>query len=203
MFHKVNQFESAVAAFYGSPFAVATDCCTHALELCLRIVNPKSTSCPKHTYLSVPMTFQKLNLNWRFNNQPWKEFYYLENTPIIDAAVFWKKDAYIPKTLMCLSFQYRKHLNLGRGGMILLDDVGVYNQLIKLAYDGRDRNVQWSDQPIESLGYHYYMTPETAKQGLRKLKIAEGTISRQWSFLDYPDLSILPIFKKLLVNYPE
>jgi dTDP-4-amino-4,6-dideoxygalactose transaminase len=200
MFDNVNKFESVVAEFYGSKYAVATDCCTHALELCLRLVNPKSTSCPKHTYLSVPMTLEKLNINWKFNNQSWKEYYYLENTPIIDAAVLWRNNSYIPGTLMCLSFQYRKHLNLGRGGMILLDDESVYNKLIKFSYDGRDRNIPWAKQQIDSLGYHYYMTPETAKLGLTKFKIAVKTLSKEWSYLDYPDLSILPVFQKILSN---
>ena len=29
--------EKNLAAFTGAPYAVATDCCTHALELCLRL----------------------------------------------------------------------------------------------------------------------------------------------------------------------
>lgn len=32
------------------------------------------------------------------------------------------KNSYIPNTYMCLSFQFQKHLSLGRGGMILLDN---------------------------------------------------------------------------------
>jgi dTDP-4-amino-4,6-dideoxygalactose transaminase len=195
MFDKVNEFESIVAEFYGAKYAVATDCCTHAIELCLRIVNPRSTSCPNRTYLSVPMTLEKLNLNWHFNNQHWKEFYYLERTPVIDAAVLWRKNAYIAGTLMCLSFQYRKHLNLGRGGMILLDDITVYNQLINLSYDGRQREIPWAEQSVQTIGYHYYMTPETAELGLTKFKIATTTASKQWSYLDYPDLSTLPVFQ--------
>ena len=31
----VESFEKDIADFYGSPYAVATDCCTHAIELCL------------------------------------------------------------------------------------------------------------------------------------------------------------------------
>lgn len=196
MFDKVNEFESVVAEFYGAKYAVATDCCTHALELCLRIINPKSTSCPKHTYLSVPMTLEKLNLNWQFRDEHWNNFYYLENTPIIDAAVLWGEKTYISSTMMCLSFQYRKHLNLGRGGMILLDDKSIYDRLIKLSYDGRNRNSSWIGQQVDLIGYHYYMTPETAELGLTKFKVVEKTISRQWSYLDYPDLSLLPVFEQ-------
>ena len=196
MFEIINQFESTIAEYYGAKYAVATDCCTHALELCLRIVNPKSTSCPKHTYLSVPMTLEKLNFNWQFRNEHWNNFYYLENTPIIDAAVLWGEKTYIPNTMMCLSFQYRKHLSLGRGGMILLDDKVIYDRLVKLSYDGRSRNASWAEQSIDLIGYHYYMTPETAKLGLEKFKVTKNIVSRQWSYLDYPDLSQLPVFEK-------
>ena len=44
------------------------------------------------------------------------------NTNIIDAAVYWKENCYIPNSFMCLSFQFQKHLNIGKGGMILTDD---------------------------------------------------------------------------------
>ena len=110
----VSELEKTVASFYGAPYAVATDCCTHAIELCLRL-NPhfKNVTCPSHTYLSVPMTFEKLGLEWAFFDQYWKDYYYIGNTNIIDAAVYWKSNGYIPNTRMCLSFQYKKHLNLG------------------------------------------------------------------------------------------
>lgn len=200
MFNKVTEFEKIIAEFYNADYAVATDSCTHAIELCLRIAKPKHTSCPKNTYLSIPMTLEKLNLNWQFNNSQWKEYYYLENTKIIDAAVLWRKNSYIPGTLMCLSFQYQKHLSLGRGGMILLDDESMYRDLVKLSYDGRDRGVPWIDQAIDSIGYHYYMTPETAILGLKKFKVASKNPSKEKSFLDYPDLSKLPAFQKILFN---
>jgi len=35
-FDVVEQFEQEVAKFFGAPYAVATDSCTHAIELCLR-----------------------------------------------------------------------------------------------------------------------------------------------------------------------
>lgn len=81
-------------------------------------------------------------------------------------------------------------------GMILLDDKSMYDQLIKLSYDGRNRNALWAEQQIDSLGYHYYMTPKTAELGLTKFKVVEKTISQQWSYLDYPDLSLLPVFEQ-------
>ena len=107
----VAKFENIIKDFYGSPYAVAVDCCTHAIELCLRMLTAKNITCPTHTYLSIPMTFEKLNIDWKFNNLKWNDYYYITNTNIIDGAVYWQHQGYIPNTLMCLSFQHKKHLN--------------------------------------------------------------------------------------------
>lgn len=56
MFEKVNKFENQIAEYFGSRHAVAVDCCTHALELSIRILQIFKTQIPKRTYLSVPMT---------------------------------------------------------------------------------------------------------------------------------------------------
>ena len=85
----------------------------------------------------------KLGLNWHLVEKKWENFYIISKTNIIDAAVLWRKKSYIKGSMMCLSFQYQKHLNIGRGGMILLDNKRDYNNLIKLSYDGRQRNKPW------------------------------------------------------------
>jgi dTDP-4-amino-4,6-dideoxygalactose transaminase len=194
---QVNDFEQQIAKFFGSQYAVATDCCTHAIELCLRLTKPKSVTCPIHTYLSVPMTFEKLEIPWHFYDVKWSDYYYIGNTNIIDAAVHWKQNSYIPNTFMCLSFQYKKHLNLGRGGMILLDKKDDYIALKKMSYDGRYGDSPWADQTVDTLGYHYYMTPETAQLGINKLKEIKDLLPKQWSFKDYPDISQMKVFKNV------
>lgn len=191
---EVENFERTIANYFTAPFAIATDCCTHAIELCLRYLEPKKVTCPKQTYLSVPMTFMKLNLDWAFNDYNWKDYYYIGNTNIIDAAVYWKQNGYIKDSLMCLSFQYKKHLKLGRGGMILLDDPVAYKQLTKMRYDGRESNIPWIEQDIDILGYHYYMTPETANLGLERFKEIKDIEPKRWTNDDYPDLSKMKVF---------
>ena len=66
---------------------------------------------------------------------------------------------------MCLSFQFQKHLSLGRGELFFLikEDFDI---LKKMSYDGRDPGTPWRDQNISMIGYHYYMTPETAQLDL-------------------------------------
>ena len=169
MFEKVDQFEKAIAKFYNAPYAIATDSCTHALELCLRYENIEKVSIPTRTYLSVAFLPSKLNLQWDWDDNEWKDYYFLGNTNIVDAAVFWKEGGYIPGTFMCLSFQFQKHLSLGRGGMILCEEEEDCRKLKKMSYDGRLPGLPWREQNIDSIGYHYYMTPETAMLGLDKL----------------------------------
>jgi len=45
------------------------------------------------------------------------------------------------------------------------------------------------------LGYHYYMTPETAENGLKKLPEAIKTPPKKWVVTDWPDLTKMKIFK--------
>jgi dTDP-4-amino-4,6-dideoxygalactose transaminase len=195
MFKIIDQFEKEIANFFGAKYAVATDSCTHAIELCLRYTNVSSTSCPSNTYISVPFTFKKLNLQWTFEDVSWENYYYLGNTNIIDAAVFWKKDGYVPGTFMCISFQFKKHLGLGRGGIILFDNECDYDVLKRMSYDGRNFETPWADQNINIMGYHYYMTPETAQLGLDKLPQAATTPAVVWTHKNYPYLPNMEIFK--------
>lgn len=196
-FEKITEFENKIANFFGSSYAVAVDSCTHGIELCLRHTKEKKISVPKRTYLSVPFLSEKLGLEREWKDEEWENYYTLSygEKRIIDAAVLWKKGAYIPNTFMCVSFQYQKHLSLGRGGIILLDNENDYIILKKMSYDGRLPNIPWRDQDIDTIGFHYYMTPETAQLGLDKLEQAINTTPRKWVVTDWPDLTELKIFK--------
>ena len=194
-FDVVRDFEKAIAKFYGAPHAVAVDSCTHSIELCLRYKNVKKIILPRRTYLSIAFLAQKIGIDLEWKDENWVNYYYLGGTNIIDAAVLWKKDSYISGTLMCLSFQYQKHLSLGRGGMILTDDNKAREDLKRMSYDGRDPNIPWRDQNISMVGYHYYMTPETAQLGLDKLPEAIKTKPKKWVIRDWPNLQKMDIFK--------
>lgn len=197
-FNIVQKFEEKVAKFFGSPYAVATDCCTHAIELCLRYEKYDNIKIPEHTYISIPFTAEKLNLKWFWEKDyNWHDYYCIGNTNIIDAAVFWKMNGYVPNTYMCLSFQYKKHLNLGKGGMILLDNYEAYNELKKMVYDGREMNKPWGEQNIKIVGYHYYMTPEVAETGIHRFEEVSSKEAKKWSYNNYPFLPNMDVFKKL------
>lgn len=189
----VTEFERRIAEFFGAPYAVAVDSCTHGLELCLRYKQVSEMFCPKQTYLSVPMLAHKLGIDLIWKPEVWGMFYRVHNG-IIDAATLWERNSYLPGQFMCLSFQYQKHLSLCRGGMILCPDEQSYNQLKKMSYDGRLPGVPWREQDIDTMGYHYYMTPETAQLGLDKLDEAIATPPRIWSHEDYPDLTKMKLW---------
>lgn len=199
-FNTIKKFEEKVAEFFGAPYAVAVDCATHGVELSIRLKMKKETCVPilyspKRTYISIPFLANKLGLTLRWVDEEWEDCYQVF-PQVIDAAVLWKKGSYIPGMFMSVSFQFRKHLSLGRGGVILCDNKEDALELKKMSYDGRLPDVPWRDQNIDTMGYHYYMTPETAQMGLDKLDDAINTEPKQWVVTDWPDLTQMKIFKK-------
>jgi dTDP-4-amino-4,6-dideoxygalactose transaminase len=198
MFKIVKEFEDKIAEFYGSKYAIAVDSCTHGIELCLRYQHLSYINVPKRTYISIPFLADKLKIQLQWRDEEWQNYYKVNEhfKPIYDAAVLWKKDSYIPGSFMCVSFQFQKHLSLGRGGIILCDNKNDAEILKKMSYDGRLPEIPWRDQNIDITGYHYYMTPETAQLGLDKLDDAIKTKPRVWNINDWPDLTQLQVFNK-------
>jgi len=194
-FNIVKEFEEKIADFYGAPYGVSVDACTHGIEICLRYVGANEIVVPKRTYLSVPMLANKMNLELKWKDEDWRDYYEIGNTGVYDAAVLWKENSYIPKSFMCISFQFQKHLSLGRGGIILTDDKEARDELKKMSYDGRTPDKPWREQNVTTMGYHYYMTPETAQKGLDKFEEAKKTKPRKWLLEDWPDLTKMDVFK--------
>ena len=195
----VDIFEKKIAEFFGAPYAIATDCCSHALELGLRILNQPNTliDIPLHTYMSVPMTAEKIRQPWQFVDLKWQDQYQLDPLPIVDSARVWKANSYIAGSLTCLSFQFKKHLPIGRGGMILTDNLEYYNQLQKMVRDGRDRTLLWTNDDITCIGYHYYMTPEDAARGILLFdELHSVPADKTWSWQDYTPLTNFTVFKR-------
>ena len=191
-------FEKKIAEFFGAPYAVATDCCTHAIELSLLILDQPTVQVdiPLHTYMSVPMVVEKIRQPWRFVDLPWQDQYTLSPLPIVDAARVWQQNSYTPGTLTCLSFQFKKHIPIGRGGMILTDNLEHYTRLQKMVRDGRDRAVLWANDDITEIGYHYYMTPEDAARGILLFdELRSAPIDKHWGWQDYKPLTEFTVFK--------
>lgn len=196
-FDAILEFESAVAKFTGARYCVTTDCCTHAIEICMRIDQVKQCRFTPYTYLSVPMTMHKLGIDYSFldkDTRDWSGQYPFLYTRIWDSARKFEKDMYIPNCLQCISFGRTKPLEIGHGGCILTDDYDFYIQASRMRYDGRDifKYSPWSTQETFNIGYHYYMRPEDCVHGLNKLE--SGKLLEQIDqFYNYPDCRKLAI----------
>jgi dTDP-4-amino-4,6-dideoxygalactose transaminase len=185
MFDKIKEFEQALAKFTGAPYAVMTDCCTHAIELCLRYDQVTRVVFPAHTYLSIPMTMHKLGIEYSYSDKLWTGEYQFIGTRIWDSARLLKEGMYRAGQLQCLSFGYAKPLEIGRGGAVLTDDIEIYDVLSQQRYDGRDLNISpWENQKVFRVGYHYKPTVEEAIRGLELLP----TINQTPKYHQYPDL---------------
>jgi len=193
MFDKIKKFEEELAEFTGAPYAIMTDCCTHAIELCLRYDQVKEVVMTPYTYLSIPMTMHKLGIKYSYNDEEWTGEYSFGLTRIWDSARRMEKDMYRPGIMQCLSFGHDKPLHIGRGGAIILDDKAAYDAIICMRYDGRDLNIKpWADQKEFRVGYHYKPTPEEAVQGLALLEGLKEHCPPPKEVL-YPDLKTITI----------
>jgi len=175
----VDYFEKKVSKYLGSQFGVAVDCCTHALFLCLKYLNSKEIiSIPENTYISIPNVILMSGGKFKFIEKEWDGDYYLEPLNIIDSACKFTKNMYKKNSLTCLSFHHRKHIPIGRGGMILTDSEKTYKWLKKARYDGRNLNIKYDEDHFDSIGYHMYMTPEQACYGIEQMeKFIDNKIS--------------------------
>jgi dTDP-4-amino-4,6-dideoxygalactose transaminase len=194
----VELFEEKLAKWTGAPYAVATDSATHAMELALRFTGPwPELTVPKHTYVSVPQLVRKLGAKVKWNGDGWEGIYKLAPSPVVDASLRLRSEMYIPGTFMCLSFQIKKRLPIGRGGMILTDDAKAYEWLKRAVYDGRTPGKAWRQDVIQQMGYHYYMTPEDAARGLLLFDNGFESTDDLWRYKEYPDLTVMDYFQRI------
>lgn len=192
MFDKILEFETALAEFTGAPRAIMTDCCTHAIELCLRYDRVQECQFTAYTYLSIPMLMHKLNIGYQLLNAEWVGEYHFVNTRIWDSARRLQKNMYRSGSMQCLSFGHDKPLPIGRGGAILLDDETAYQALIRMRYDGRDLTISpWIDQQEFKVGYHYRPTVEEAEHGLNLLNEYTNQLPKAKSYPDCRKIKIL------------
>jgi dTDP-4-amino-4,6-dideoxygalactose transaminase len=196
MFDKILKFEQELAEFTGAPYAIMTDCCTHAIELCLRYDKVEFCAFTPFTYLSIPMLMHKLKIQYYYevgNPEQWIGEYKFRKTRIWDSARRLEKNMYRQGQMQCLSFGHTKPLHIGRGGAILLDDKEAYDAIIRMRYDGRDLNISpWQEQKEFRVGYHYKPTPEEAIQGLALLKGLKEFCPAPIA-VSYPDLRTIAI----------
>ena len=197
----VKDFEEEIAQWSGAKYGVAVSSCCNAIFLCLKYIYQEgiefSVHIPKHTYPGVAMAIHNAGGRVFFDNNRWRGIYYLRNCKIVDSALRFKMSMYIPRTYYCLSFHYKKHLPIGRGGMVLTDDHSAVEWLKKARWDGRSPDVPLNNDNAEIVGWNMYMTPEQASRGLvlfdtiKEKKLDDLPVDKQ----NYPDLSTWRCFQ--------
>lgn len=191
----VGMFERKVADFAGSQYAVAVDSCSHGLFLVLKYLGASGkVTIPSRTYVSVPMQIMHAGCTVEFEDIEWSGVYQLKPYPIWDSAVRWTKGMYIGG-YQVLSFQIKKRIPIGKGGMIITDDKSAYEWLKRASYDGRDLTQQYTDNTFDMLGWHYYMTPEDAARGILLMDRTPEVNPDSATQNSYMDLSTFKVFK--------
>lgn len=197
----IRDFENAVARWSGAKYGVAVESCTAAIFLSLEYSKTIYGSLgkieiPKNTYPGVPCSIIHVGGRVKFTDETWKGIYELRPYKIYDSALCFKKNMY-RGGLHCLSFHIKKHLPIGRGGMILTDSHIAQDWLRKARFDGRCE-MPLKDDNFTMLGWNMYMTPDQAARGLELFNAIKDKDLENLRVEDqgYPDLSRFEIYAK-------
>lgn len=200
-YNVVIQFEEAVAKYCGSKYAVAVESCTSALFLSLVYcgnltdrIHPTYIGIPRRTYPGVACSIIHAGFKVQFLDYQWMGEYQLKPYDIWDSALRFKRGMY-HGGFQCLSFHIKKLIPIGRGGMILTDNLDAVKWLRKARFDGRNP-VPLQEDDFDMLGWNCYMTPDQAARGLQLLQALGDRELDDLKVADqkYPDLSKFKIY---------
>lgn len=210
----VRDFEQAVAEYTGAPYCVAVNSCTAALLLAVAwhlrndlTKNPTDhcdkteVEIPNKTYISVPMAIIHAAGRPTFRTEDWLGAYQLKPLPVWDSARWFTSALYqtmqikgnFDRPMVCTSHHWSKTLGIQQGGCILHDNHEADAWLRRARFDGRTEGVAPKDDKITQIGFHCYMSPEVAAEGLVRLHFLPKH-NAPLPNDDYPDLSQYSIF---------
>ena len=193
----VDIFEKKIASYGGSKYGVAVDSCTDAMFLCLKYLGAEGeVILPKRTYVSVPCTVIHAGCKVKLEDIEWSGSYKLNPYPVYDSATRMTKDMYVPGSYYCLSFHRRKHVPIGKGGMILTDNKDAYEWFKSVRYEGRHMDRLYKDDYFENIGWNMYLPPEQAARGLFLFERLNEVNDDLESSGIHKDLSEFPIYEK-------
>jgi hypothetical protein len=172
-----------------------------------------SVEIPRKTFLSVPMVAWQAGVTPRLVDRQWEGWYRLQphwiwdsacrlRTGLFDEALYIQNQHLAGQTLpwppcfVCLSFQYRKHIPIGRGGMILHNDAEFDEWARKARFYGRSECELEQDTGPMFMGWRKYMTPTEASQGLSLLHRFPD--KPEDLNIDYPDLGNIPVLRQFV-----
>lgn len=206
-FDVVRQFEAALCDYTGAKYAVTTTSCTMAILLACAVHKqvlcavggfktppPDTISIPKHTYISVPQSIIHAGYKVEFRNEGWSGAYRLIPFNIWDSARRFTSGMFIPGHMMACSFHWGKTLGIQQGGCILHDNPYADEWLRRARFDGRREGIAPKDDDFDMIGWHAYMSPEIAAEGLMRLRLLPKH-NADLPNDPYPDLSTMRIFR--------
>jgi dTDP-4-amino-4,6-dideoxygalactose transaminase len=194
-------FEKKISEFAGSKYGISTHGCTNALFLSLmylkyigELKEGNTITIPSHTYISVPMGIINAGFKVRFEDIDWSGLYQYKDTRVWDGATRFCKDMFIGgNSLHCISFQYRKRLPIGEGGMVLTDDKEAAGWIKKAKIDARDQTVSPWDDEYDFSGWSMAMTSDDAARGILIFDDMMNNPNQDYSDFGnpslYPDIS--------------
>ena len=186
---KVQELEEKWAKFTGAKYAVATNSCTSALDVAVRLVSlPDPVKVSAFTFVSSALAPLNAGYKIRFIDIDKKSLC----TPKADIQVMYAGNQFgegiiydmahsggakHKGKISCWSFHAVKNLPAGDGGMITMNDKNLYERAKALAWCGIDKSTfqrsgkkySW-DYDIKEAGLKAHMNDITAVIALEKLK---------------------------------
>jgi dTDP-4-amino-4,6-dideoxygalactose transaminase len=198
-FDVVRRFEESLCEYTGAKYAVTTSSCTMAILIALahHFTDKdkwRTIEIPKRTYVSVPMSIIHAGGKVKFRDEFWRGAYCLVPTPVWDCARRFTSGMFVPGQMQCVSFHWCKILGIQQGGAILHDNPYADAWLRRARFDGRRENVRPADDDFDMIGWHCYLSPEIAAEGLVRLSFLPKH-NADLPNDPYPDLSQMKIFQ--------
>lgn len=198
----VQQFEQELCAYTGARYAVTTSSCSSALMLACAWVYKQSSfeglykwptvTLPQNTYASAAMSAIHAGFHVQFEPIQWQGEYQLNPLPIWDSARRFRRAMFRGDCFQCVSFQTSKILGLEQGGAVLHDNEEADTWLRRARFDGR---LDHTEKLPKQIGYHCYLNPSTAAQGIARLAcLPDNPPDNGGSYL-FEDLSKLDIWR--------
>lgn len=212
---KVKEFEEKYAAFVGAKYAVATNSCTAALDIAVRVAPlGEEVSVSPFTFVSSALCILNAGKKVKFVDIDEET----KCTPEADIQVFYAGNHYgkgiiydmahcggskHQGLISCWSFHAVKNLPTGDGGMLTTNDPELYRRAKALSWCGIDKSTfdrsketySW-DYNIEEAGLKANMNDITAAIGLCQLEeLKNRNIYRAMVAGSY-DMYLSPVIKR-------
>ena len=214
-----KDLEAELCRYTGAKYAVTTNSCSSALLLAVKYhldrsgtgpswlraaVDRDIVQIPKRTYVSVPMSVVHAGGKPEFTDEEWIGSYQLKPYPVFDSARWFtsglfgvlrpKVAKHFDSAFVCVSFHASKTLADTQGGAILHDCDEADAWFRRMRFDGRTEGVPPAQDDFREIGYHAYLSPDTAARLLWKLA-SLPPYNAPLPNSEYPDLSTFEIFR--------